>query len=151
MPYLSSENNNYLFSPYTSQTHATMPPSVYILLQRDTESTVIISSVYLDLQDANAALLHLAQEAGVDPANAKPTVAAAGSDQPSLVKEPLRWEAADGTAAWVERHTVTNRKTNASGSAGAADKPGLKRNDSRLYVNDDDDVIEVADHDGQYD
>ncbi|KAM0400714.1 hypothetical protein ACHAPZ_005790 [Fusarium culmorum] len=133
-----------------------MAPSVYILLQRDTESTVIISSVYLDLQDANAALLHLAQEAGVDPATAKPT-ADAGSEQPSLVKEPLRWEAADGTAAWVERHTVTNRKTHASGAsgasgaAGAADKPGLKRNDSRLYVNDDDDVIEVTDHDGHYD
>ncbi|KAK6725007.1 hypothetical protein SNK04_003818 [Fusarium graminearum] len=149
MPYLSS-GNNYLFSPYTSQNHATMAPSVYILLQRDTESTVIISSVYLDLQDANAALLHLAQEAGIDPATAKPT-ADAGSEQPSLVKEPLRWEAADGTAAWVERHAVTNRKTHASGSAGAADKPGLKRNDSRLYVNDDDDVIEVTDHDGHYD
>ncbi|KAG8677504.1 hypothetical protein FPOAC1_003527 [Fusarium poae] len=147
MPYLSSENN-YLFSPYISQNHATMAPSVYILLQRDTESTVIISSVYLDLQDANAALLHLAQEAGVDPATAKPTAAATGSDQPSLVKEPLRWEAADGTAAWVERHTVTSRKTHATGSA---DKPGLKRNDSQLYVNDDDDVIEVTDHDGHYD
>ncbi|RGP75833.1 actin polymerization bzz1 [Fusarium longipes] len=127
-----------------------MAPSVYILLQRDTESTVTISSVYLDLQDANAALLHLAQEAGVDPATAKPT-AAAGSEQPSLVKEPLRWEAADGTAAWVERHTVASRKTHTTGSPGAADKPGLKRNDSRLYVNDDDDIIEVTDYDGHYD
>ncbi|KAL4723656.1 hypothetical protein ACLX1H_009298 [Fusarium chlamydosporum] len=122
-----------------------MPPSVYILLQRDSEFNVTISSVYLDLQDANAALLHLAQEAGVDPATAKPTTPAASSEQPSLVKEPLRWEAADGTAAWVERHTV-----HAPGAA-AADKPGLKRNDSRLYVNDDDDVIEVVDNDGHYD
>ncbi|KAM0188745.1 hypothetical protein ACHAPI_010456 [Fusarium lateritium] len=125
-----------------------MAPSVYILLQRDTESTVTITSVFLDLQDANAALLHLAQEAGVDPATAKP---ASGTDaKGSLSKEPLRWEAADGTSAWVERHTVTNRKQHAPGAA--ADKPGLKRNDSRLYINDDDDdVIVVDDHDGQYD
>jgi hypothetical protein len=34
---------------------------------------------------------------------------------------------------------------------GGAEKPGLKRNDSHLYINDDDDVIEVVDHDGQYD
>ncbi|KAF9765099.1 hypothetical protein IL306_002667 [Fusarium sp. DS 682] len=121
-----------------------MAPSVYILLQRDTESNVTITSVFLDLQDANAALLHTAQEAGVDPATAKP---ANGDAKDSLTKAPLRWEAADGTAAWVERHTVTNRKAHAPG----AEMPGLKRNDSRLYINDDDDVIEVADHDGQYD
>ncbi|KAI6763808.1 hypothetical protein HG530_007597 [Fusarium avenaceum] len=91
-----------------------MAPSVYILLQRDTESTVTITSVFLDLQDANAALLHLAQEAGVDPATAKPASGTSSSDaKGSLSKEPLRWEAADGTSAWVERHTVTNRKQHA--------------------------------------
>ncbi|KAM0555144.1 hypothetical protein ACHAPJ_006496 [Fusarium lateritium] len=131
-----------------------MAPSVYILLHRDTESTVTITSVFLDLQDANAALLHQVQEAGADPATVKPATATASSDtakdqQPSLNKEPLRWEAADGTAAWVERHTVTNRKAHATGGA---EKPGLKRNDSRLYINDDDDdVIVVDDHDGHYD
>ncbi|KAF5001884.1 hypothetical protein FGRMN_731 [Fusarium graminum] len=127
-----------------------MAPSVYILLQRDTESTVTIISVFLDLQDANAALLHQAREAGVDPATAKPAAGTSSSDvKDSLSKEPLRWEAADGTSAWVERHTVTGRKHQAPG---AADKPGLKRNDSRLYVNDDDDdVIVVDDHDGHYD
>ncbi|KAF5019901.1 hypothetical protein F66182_8085 [Fusarium sp. NRRL 66182] len=123
-----------------------MAPSVYILLHRDSESTVTITSVFLDLQDANAALLHQAREAGVDSSSVKPAAAEASSS--SLNKEPLRWEAADGTAAWVERHTVTNRKTHAPGTA---DKPGLKRNDSRLYINDDDDVIEVVDHDGHYD
>jgi hypothetical protein len=156
MPHIIPENPNlnnnktpYLPSPYTLQ-HAIMAPSVYILLQRDTESTVTITSVFLDLQDANAALLHLAQEAGVDTATAKPASGMSSSDaKGSLSKQPLRWEAADGTSAWVERHTVTNRKQNAPG---AADKPGLKRNDSRLYINDDDDdVIVVDDHDGQYD
>lgn len=145
MPYILP--TTYLTSPYTSQ-KPTMPPSVYILLQRDTETNVTISSVYLDLQDANSALLHLAQEAGVDPATVKPFASSEQVQRPSIVKEPLRWEAADGTAAWVERHTVTNRKVPAPGSA---EKPGLKRNDSHLYINDDDDVIEVVDHDGQYD
>ncbi|KAF4451574.1 actin polymerization protein [Fusarium austroafricanum] len=144
MPYILPENYTYLPSSYTLRSYPAMAPSVYILLHRDTESNITITSVFLDLQDANAALLHQAQEAGVDPATAKPT---AGDAKDSLAKSPLRWEAADGTAAWVERHTVTNRKSHAPG----ADKPGLKRNDSRLYINDDDDVIEVADHDGHYD
>ncbi|KAF4978985.1 hypothetical protein FZEAL_4716 [Fusarium zealandicum] len=130
-----------------------MAPSVFVLLYRDTSSTVSILSVYLELQDANAACLHHAQEAGVDLAVAKPdsdSKAAASSEKPSLTKEPLRWEAPDGTSSWVERHTVTPRKTLAP-AASASEKPGLKRNDSRLYINDDDDVIEVADHDGHYD
>lgn len=144
MPYILPENHTYLPSPYKLRNQPIMAPSVYILLQRDTESNVTVTSVFLDLQDANAALLHAAQEAGVDPASAKP---ADGDAEDSLTKAPLRWEAADGTTAWVERHTVNNRKVQAPG----AEKPGLKRNDSRLYINDDDDIIEVADHDGHYD
>ncbi|KAJ3524879.1 hypothetical protein NM208_g11875 [Fusarium decemcellulare] len=81
------------------------------------------------------------QEAGVDQSAAKPAASAPNSEsKPSLNKEPLRWEAPDGTSCWVER-----------GAAAATEKPGLKRNDSRLYINDEDDVIEVADTDGHYD
>ncbi|KAF4463465.1 hypothetical protein FALBO_9721 [Fusarium albosuccineum] len=153
MPYILSDklalHNTYLPSPYKAQNHA-MAPSVFVLLHRDTSSTVSIVSVFLDLQDANAACLHHAQEAGVD---VKPAASAPNSEnKPSLNKEPLRWEAPDGTSCWVERHTVTPRKTLVPGGAAAAtEKPGLKRNDSRLYINDEDDVIEVADTDGHYD
>lgn len=120
-----------------------MAPSVFILLHRDTSSTVSILSVFLDLQDANAACLYHAQEASVE---AKPAASASAS-----LKEPLKWEGPDGTACWVERHTVTARKNAGPGGA-TAEKPGsLKRNDSRLYINDDDDIIEVNDNDGHYD
>lgn len=152
MPYILPEttlDNTYL-TP-SQKNHHTMAPSVFILLHRDTSSTVSVVSVFLDLQDANAACLHSAQEAGVE---VKPATAdKKESEKPSLSKEPLRWEAPDGTSSWVERHTVTPRKTLAPGASAAAERPGsgLKRNDSRLYINDEDDVIELADDDGHYD
>lgn len=150
MPYILPETKlDTTYLPPSQKNHI-MAPSVFVLLHRDTSSTVSIVSVFLDLQDANAACLHSAQEAGVE---VKPAAATDSekkeSVKPSLNKEPLRWEAPDGTSSWVERHTVTPRKNL---GPGAAERPsGLKRNDSRLYINDEDDVIELADDDGHYD
>ncbi|KAJ4260943.1 Hypothetical protein NCS54_00726800 [Fusarium falciforme] len=146
MPYILPETTlDTIYLPPSQKNHI-MAPSVFVLLHRDTSSTVSIVSVFLDLQDANAACLHSAQEAGVE---VKPADSEKGSEKPSLNKEPLRWEAADGTSSWVERHTVTPRKN--LGPSAAERPSGLKRNDSRLYINDEDDVIELADDDGHYD
>ncbi|KAJ4206724.1 hypothetical protein NW767_003012 [Fusarium falciforme] len=146
MPYILPETTlDTIYLPPSQKNHI-MAPSVFVLLHRDTSSTVSIVSVFLDLQDANAACLHSAQEAGVE---VKLADSEKGSEKPSLNKEPLRWEAADGTSSWVERHTVTPRKN--LGPSAAERPSGLKRNDSRLYINDEDDVIELADDDGHYD
>ncbi|KPM34953.1 hypothetical protein AK830_g11624 [Neonectria ditissima] len=114
-----------------------MAPSVYILLHRtsDVSGNAAIVSVFAELQDANDACLAQAAEAKVVPKTQVP-------------KEPLRWEAPDGTACWVEKHTVVPHKL----LAPAAARPDeIKRNKSSLYLNDDDDVIEVQDQDGHYD
>ncbi|KAF7550163.1 hypothetical protein G7046_g8098 [Stylonectria norvegica] len=107
-----------------------MAPTVFILLHRDTAGTTTILSVFTDLQDANASCLAQAHEAKVD-ATVKP-------------HEPLRWAAADGTSTWVERHTVSPRKS-------LRLPPSPKRKGSNLYDNDEDDVIEVQDKEPNYD
>ncbi|KAH7148405.1 hypothetical protein EDB81DRAFT_758830 [Dactylonectria macrodidyma] len=110
-----------------------MAPSVYILLHRDSDAsgTATIVSVFSELQDANAACLQQAVEAKVEPKTQVP-------------REPIRWEAPDGTACWVEKHTVVPPK-----NLKRPESP--KRKDSSLYDNDEDDVIEVQDQDGHYD
>ncbi|KAK7431895.1 hypothetical protein QQZ08_001514 [Neonectria magnoliae] len=113
-----------------------MAPSVYILLHRssDESGSATIVSVFADLQDANAACQARAAEAKVVP-------------KTQVTKEPLRWEAPDGTACWVEKHAVVPRR-----SLAPAPRPDeIRRNNSSLYLNDDDDVIEVQDQDGHYD
>ncbi|KAH6986228.1 hypothetical protein BGZ61DRAFT_482268 [Ilyonectria robusta] len=112
-----------------------MAPSVYILFHRDSDvsGTSTIVSVFSELQDANAACLQQAAEAKVEPKIQVP-------------REPLRWEAPDGTACWVEKHAVVPRKT-----LNPVRPESPKRKDSSLYDNDEDDVIEVQDQDGHYD
>ncbi|KAH6874720.1 hypothetical protein B0T10DRAFT_498421 [Thelonectria olida] len=110
-----------------------MAPSVYILLHKDTSGTPTILSVFSELPDANAACLEQAAEAKVE----------TGACSPRSLR---RWEAADGTACWVEKHTVVPRK-----SALLKRPASPKRNNSNLYDNDEDDVIELQDKDGHYD
>ena len=112
-----------------------MAPSVFVLLHRaaDEQAATTVLSVFLDLADANTQCLIQAKEAKVEP---KP-----------VVGEPLRWEAPDGEACWVEKHHVTPKK----GLKVPARPAGIGRKNSRLYDSEEDDAIEVQDADGHYD
>lgn len=114
--------------------HLQMAPSVYLLLHKDTSGTPTIVSVFAELADANAACLASAAEAQVKTGVRSP-------------RDLRRWEAPDGTTCWVEKHVVVPRKL-----ASTLQRPASpKRNNSNLYDNDEDDVIELQDKEEHYD
>lgn len=78
-----------------------MDHPVYLVIYQDT--TVTISGVYANLDDANAECLRSSDDAGKD-LLAQRSKRGPGGD--ALTDVLLRWDSPDGISCWVEKHDV---------------------------------------------